>query len=51
VGVRSHGESIGKCIAFFDEDLVAYAATCGVEIDALFFCKAFDVAVFLEILV
>jgi hypothetical protein len=51
VGVRSHGESIWKCIAFFDEDLVAYTSTCRVEIDPLFFCETFYVAVFLEVLI
>lgn len=29
---------------------MSYAAACGIEIDALFFCETFDVAVLFEVL-
>ena len=43
-------ERVGKSISFFDDDLVSYTPTCGIEIDAMFPAKLFDFEVFCEVL-
>lgn len=46
MAVAGNGESIGKGVAFFDEDLVSDASTSGVEVDSILPCKGFDRCVF-----
>lgn len=44
--VAGDSESIGKGVAFFDEDLVSDASPSGVEVDSILPCKGFDRCVF-----
>jgi hypothetical protein len=50
MGVRGDGQGVGEGVTFFDEDLMAYSATGGIKVYALFFCETFYIAIFLDVL-
>ena len=50
MGVGRDRQGVGECVAFFDEDLMAYATTGGIKVYALFSGETFYIAVFLEVL-
>ena len=49
VAIARDGESVGKCIALFYEDLVSNAPARRVKIDAMGARKGFDVCVFRQV--